>query len=134
MTQVQPLILVHAWSNSEYGLLLLLLLRMLVGVHHKRAIRLGEGWRLADPRLVPMLGLIGHHWFELAGGALREVESLTDPRVLEHYQRSLSCQLNLPGAWLALQWDNVNSFLWNASKKLLTEVVFQWVLRPEADI
>ena len=36
LTQVQPLLLVHAWSNSEYGLLLLLLL-MLVRVHHKRA-------------------------------------------------------------------------------------------------
>ena len=82
---------------------------MLVRVHHKRA-RLGEGWRFADPRLVPLLRLIGHHWLQLAGGGRGEMEGLADPRVLKHDQRSLSCQLNLSGAWLALQWDNVNSF------------------------
>ena len=105
LTQVQPLLLVHAGSNSEYGLLLLL---MLVRVHHKRA-RLREGRRFADPGLVALVGL-RHHWFELAGGALREVEALADSRVLKHYQRPLSRQLNLSGARLALRWENVNSF------------------------
>jgi len=98
LTQVQPLLLVHAWSNSEYGLLLLLLL-MLVRVHHKRA-RLGEGWRFADPGLGALVGL-GDHWFELAGGALGKVEALADPRVLKHYQSSLRRQLNLSRARLA---------------------------------
>lgn len=105
LTQVQPLLLVHAWSNSEYGLLLLL---RLVRVHHKRA-GLREGWRFADPRLVALVGL-RHHWFELAGGARREVEALPDSRVLKHYQRPLGRQLDFSGARLALRWENVNSF------------------------
>lgn len=96
LTQVQPLLLVHAWSNSEYGLLLLL---RLVRVHHKRA-GLREGWRFADPRLVALVGL-RHHWFELAGGASREVEALPDSRVLKHYQRPLGRQLDFSRARLA---------------------------------
>lgn len=101
LTQVQPLLLVHARSNSEYGLLLLLLLLLLlrlIRVHHKRA-RLREGWRFADPGLIPLVGL-RHHWFELAGCARGEVEALADPRVLKHYQRPLSRQLDLSGARL----------------------------------
>ena len=110
LTQVQPLLLVHARSNSEYGLLLLLLLLLLrlIRVHHKRA-RLREGWRFADPGLIPLVGL-RHHWFELAGCTRGEVEALADPRVLKHYQRPLSRQLDLSGARLTLRWQNVKSF------------------------
>ena len=110
LTQVQPLLLVHAWSNSEYRLLLRLLL-MLVCIHHKRA-GLGEGRRFAHPALRPRMGL-RHHGFELAGGALGKVEALADPRVLKHYQSPLRRQLNLSRARLALGWENVNSFQLN---------------------
>ena len=51
-----------------------------------------------------------HHGFEFAGGAGGKVKALADPRVLQHYQRTLRRQLNLARAGLTLQWDNVNSF------------------------
>jgi len=97
LAQVQPLLLVHAWSDSEYRLLLRLLL-VLVCIHHKRA-GLGEGWRFAHPALRPRMG-VRHHRFELAGGARGKVKALADPRVLQHYQRTLRRQLNLARAGL----------------------------------